>query len=195
MINQNFIYLAILVSFIGGLGYLIDTVKGKIVPNRVSWFLWALIPLVAFAAQISQNVSFLDASTAFMVGLMPLLIFIGSFLNKKSTWNISTFDFVCGGISLLGIGLWITTKIPNVAIILSLVSDTFASLPTFRKAYKAPFTENYGVFLAGVINTVIVLLALKSFDFKHMAFPLYIFINNEFFVALIVIRRSSLKRE
>ncbi len=193
MISQNFIYLAILVSFLGGLGYLIDTIKGNIVPNRVTWFLWAFIPLVAFVAQMSQGVTFLEASTAFMVGFMPLLIFISSLLKKRAVWTISFFDWICGGLSLLGLLFWIVTNEPNVAIIFSLVSDTFASLPTYVKAYKAPFTENYAVFLAGVINTIIVILSLSSFSFSHIAFPLYILINHALFVLIILWRRRVLK--
>lgn len=193
MISQNFIYLAIFISFLGGLGYLIDTIKGRIVPNRITWFLWAFIPLVAFVAQVSQGVTFLEASTAFMVGFIPLLIFISSLLKKKAVWSISFFDWVCGGLSLLGLLFWILTKEPNIAIVFSLISDTFASLPTYVKAYKAPFTENYVVFLAGVINTAIVILSLSSYNFSYIAFPLYILINHALFVLIILWRRRVLK--
>jgi hypothetical protein len=36
MINQNFVILGAIIAAIGSLSYLIDTVKGKVKPNRVS---------------------------------------------------------------------------------------------------------------------------------------------------------------
>jgi len=39
MINPNFVFLGVGLQFIGGLTYLIDTVKGKIKPNKISWLL------------------------------------------------------------------------------------------------------------------------------------------------------------
>jgi hypothetical protein len=56
MINPNFVYLGMLFQFAGGMSYLIDTVKGKIQPNRVSWTLFVLAPALAFFAQLQQGV-------------------------------------------------------------------------------------------------------------------------------------------
>ena len=52
MIDERFVIIGAFLSMIGQLTYAIDTVKGKIKPNRVTWFLWALIPLIAFVAEI-----------------------------------------------------------------------------------------------------------------------------------------------
>jgi hypothetical protein len=56
MLDEKFVILGIIVGFIGSLSYLIDTIKGKTKPNRVTWFLWALAPLIAFTAEIKQGV-------------------------------------------------------------------------------------------------------------------------------------------
>ena len=52
MIDERFVIIGAFLSMIAQLTYAIDTVKGKIKPNRVTWFLWALIPLIAFVAEI-----------------------------------------------------------------------------------------------------------------------------------------------
>lgn len=52
MLNENFVYVGVVLSFLGGLSYLIDTLKGKAKPNKVSWFVWALAPLIAFWATV-----------------------------------------------------------------------------------------------------------------------------------------------
>jgi hypothetical protein len=55
MLDSHFVILGAILNVIGGLSYLIDTIKGKAKPNRVTWFLWALAPLIAFTAELKQG--------------------------------------------------------------------------------------------------------------------------------------------
>lgn len=184
MINENFIFLGAAIGSIGGIFYLIDVLKGRVKPNRVSWFLWALAPLIAFTAQIQQGVG-LESVLTFSVGFIPLLIFIASFVNKKSEWKLTKFDFACGALSMLGIFLWLITKDANLAILFAIVADTLASIPTIVKSWKEPETENYWVFLGGIINSGVALLIIKDWNFATASFSLYIFILSILFTLLI----------
>lgn len=184
MINENFIFLGAAVGSIGGLFYLIDVLKGKVKPNRVSWFLWALAPLIAFTAQIQQGVG-LESVLTFSVGFIPLLIFIASFVNKKSEWKLTKFDFICGALSILGIFLWLITKDANLAILFAIIADTLASIPTIVKSWKEPETENYWVFLGGIINSGVALLIIKEWNFATASFSLYILVLSILFTLLI----------
>ncbi len=56
MLNQNFVIIGALIGTAGAIAYLTDTIKGKVKPNRVSFLLWAIAPMIAFAAQIKQGV-------------------------------------------------------------------------------------------------------------------------------------------
>ena len=79
MINQNFAIVAAVLSSIGGIGYLVYTLQGKVKPNKVTFFLWAFAALIAFFAEIKQGVG-VESLLTFSVGFLPLLIFIASFL-------------------------------------------------------------------------------------------------------------------
>ena len=105
MIDERFIFLGVALSFVGSLVYTILTIKGQAKPNRVSWFIWSLAPLIAFFAEVKQGVGIQSLAT-FVVGFGPLLTFIASFVNKKAYWKISKLDMICGGLSLVGLGLW-----------------------------------------------------------------------------------------
>lgn len=176
MISENFIYLGAVIFFFGSIGYFIDTIKGKVKPNKVTWFIWALAPIIAFAAQIKQGVG-LQSLLTFMIGFIPLLIFIASFVNKKSYWKIERFDLLCGFLSIIGLVLWQVTKIGNIAIFLSLISDFLAAWPTVVKSFKYPETENYVIYLTNSIFGLITLLTIKSWNFETYSFSLYIFIT------------------
>ena len=184
MIDERFIYLGVFLNLIGGLGYLIDTLKGQTKPNKVTWFFWALAPLIAFAAEIQQGVG-LSSLMTLSVGLSPLLIFFASFVNKKSHWKLTTFDIICGLLSLCGLILWSVTRVGNVAIAFSISADLLAAIPTFFKAIKAPETESSLIYLLSGINGVIALLTLQSWTFEFYAFPLYIVLFNIVFYPLI----------
>lgn len=175
MLNENFVFLGVLISVIGASSYLIDTIKGKVKPNRVSFFLWALAPLIAFAAEIKQGVGIQSLMT-FIVGFNPLLIFFASFVNKKAEWKLGSFDFICGGLSLIGLSLWYITADANLAIIFAVFADGLASLPTIVKSYNFPETERGWIYLTATINAAITLLTIKIWDFAHYGFPLNIFI-------------------
>lgn len=175
MLNEKFIILGALLSFYGGLSYLIDTIKGKAKPNRVSWFLWALAPMIAFAAEIQKGVGLTSLMT-FMVGFNPTMIVLASFINKKAYWKLSKMDYLYGAISVFAIIIWQITGEGNLAILFSILADGFASLPTVIKSYKEPETENSTIFLFGMVNAGITLLTIKTWTFAHWGFPIYILI-------------------
>ena len=177
MIHENFVFLGVLLNIIGSGSYLIDTIRGRVKPNKVTWLLWAIAPLVAFAAQISQGVGISSLMT-FSVGFLPLLIFLASFVNKKSHWAITKFDLICGGFSFIGIILWYLTRVGNVAIFFSIIADALAALPTIIKAYKEPETESAFAFLMAAIGTFITILTIPTWDFAHVGFILYILVAN-----------------
>lgn len=184
MIDERFIYLGFLLNFIGGIGYLIDTLNGKTKPNKITWFFWTLAPLIAFAAQIQQGVG-LSAWMTFSVGFSPLLIFIASFVNKQAEWKLTRFDIICGVFAVIGLLLWSFTRVGNIAIIFSIFADLIAAIPTFLKAWKAPETESSLIYLLSGINGAIALLVLQTWTFEYYGFPLYILLFNIVFYPLI----------
>jgi len=176
MIDERFVILGAILNLIGSASYAYATIKGKTKPNRVTWFLWALAPLIAFSASIKDGVG-LSALMTFMVGFGPLIVFISSFINKKSFWKISKLDVICGIISIVALVLWLMTSSGVLAISLSIIADLVAGIPTLIKAYKVPESEGSSyVFTFGAISAVITLLALPKFEFSYYAFPIYIFL-------------------
>lgn len=187
MLNQNFVIIGALIGAVGSLAYLIDTVRGKVKPNRVSFLLWSIAPLIAFAAQIKQGIG-LESLMTFSTGFLPLTTFIASFVNKKAEWKITRFDLVCGLLSILGLILWLVTKVGNIAITFSIVADALAAIPTLVKAYKYPDTELAWPWIATVVGVVLTLLTLKELTFANSGFIIYILIVNTIIFSLVQFR-------
>ena len=173
MIDQRFVLLGAAIGFAGGLSYFADTLRGRVRPNRVSWFLWSLAPLIAFAAEVRERVG-LPALMTLVVGVNPLLILAASFLSAGAAWKITRFDLACGFLSVAGLGLWYVTRQGDLAIVFSILADALAAVPTLVKAVRAPESESYIGFLGFGVSGAITLLALRRWTFANYAFPLYI---------------------
>ena len=177
MLSENFIWVALLINFFGTIIYLLGTLKGKVKPNKVTWLLWAINPLIAFAAEIHQQVG-IQSWLTFSIGFGPLLIFLASFVNKKAYWKITKADIICGLFSILGLSLWYLTRVGNLVIVFSIIADAFAALPTLYKAYHHPKTENFWSFLTASISGGITIFTIRYWNFETYAFPIYIFLIN-----------------
>jgi hypothetical protein len=187
MLHQYFVIIGTLIGAMGALAYLIDTVKGKVKPNRVSFLLWSIAPLIAFAAQVKQGVG-LESLMTFSTGFLPMTTFIASFVNKKAEWKVTRFDLICGFLSIVGLILWMITKVGNIAIFFSIVADGLAAVPTIVKSYKYPDTELAWPWIATTFGVVLTLLTINGLTFANSGFIIYILLVNTLIFSLVQFR-------
>ncbi|HMB23196.1 MAG: hypothetical protein ACM33V_06180 [Chloroflexota bacterium] len=187
MLDPKFVIVGTLIGAVGALAYLVDTVKGNVKPNRVSFLLWSIAPFIAFAAQIKQGVG-LESLMTFSTGFLPIMTFAASFVNKKAEWKITRFDLLCGFLSIIGLVLWLITKVGNIAIFFSIVADGLAAIPTVVKAYKYPDTELAWPWIATVVGVILTLLTLREWTFANSGFIIYILIINTIIFSLVQFR-------
>jgi hypothetical protein len=188
MIDARFAILAATITVAGSAVYALDTVRGNTQPNRVSWMLWTVAPLIAFAAELSQGVG-LQALLTFAIGFGPLLVVIASFLDPKAYARVTPFDVMCGALSIIALVAWAVTGTGDVAIFFSIMSDFFGAVPTLRKSYRDPESEHAIAFLGGVTGSVITLLTIQSDDwnFASWGFPVYVILASGA-IALLILR-------
>lgn len=185
------VILSALISIAGSSAYIRDTLAGKTKPNRITWSMWAVAPLIGSAAAIAANADFWATSRIFLAGFMPLLIFAASFFNSQSYWKLNVFDLLCGAFSLLALLVWIAVDSPRLAILLTALADGFALLPTLRKAWKFPETETGITFLAGLIAVLLVLPSIPHWNIENSAFQIYLITANTLLVLTIYRRRLT----
>ena len=117
--------------------------RGDARPNRVSWLMWAIAPLIATAAEAAKGVTW-AAVPVFMSGFIPVIVFAFSFVTKNAYWKTSPFDYACGACSALALALGAVTREPNVAILFAIASDALAGVPTVIKSWRHPESESGG---------------------------------------------------
>jgi hypothetical protein len=184
VLNVHFVFLGAAVGIVGALSYAVDTVRGRTQPNRVTWLLWAVAPLLAFAVEVDKGVG-LQSLLTFTVGFGPLLVFAASFVNPQSVWKLSRLDYTCGALSIGGTIGWLVTREGLVALAAAVVADALAGLPTVIKSWRRPESESAGVYVGSCINAVIALLTVKHVTAYVVTFPLYIAVLAFFQTALV----------
>jgi len=183
------VVLGALISIIGASAYIRDTLRGKTKPNRVSWMMWALAPLVGTAAAISAGADIWATVRIFLAGFLPLIVFFVSFVNPKSFWELTPFDLLCGLFSLLALIAWIVIDAPRSAILLAAIGDGFALLPTLRKAWKYPETETGFTYIMSLLSTLIILPSIPVWNIENSAFQIYLLIANTLLIFSIYRKR------
>jgi len=191
VLDPRFVIFASLFNLVGSAVYAYKTFKGETKPNRVTWLLWMLVPMIAFFAELQEGVG-LQALMTFMIGFGPLIVFIASFLNKQSYWQISKLDWVCGILSVVALLAWKVSGHGDIAIGFSVLADALAGLPTLIKSLKNPQSEHYAPYLASAISAGITLLTISNWTFAYYAFPAYILLFGLGVAAIIRFRLGRL---
>jgi len=178
------VFAGIIINILGTLAYIKSTIKGVTKPNRTTWLLWGIAPLIATAAAFTDGVR-LATLPVLMTGLLPLSVFAASFVNPKSYWKLEKFDYLCGICAFLGLILWGVIKEPILAIIFAIISDTFAALPTLVKSWKYPETETSTPYITSMLSALTSFLVIKTWNSSAYAFPAYlVFMSSLIILAL-----------
>ncbi len=147
-----------IIEVIANIPYILNVLNGKSKPNLASWSTWtllnAIIVVSAFAAGSAINTVVLGIS--FFVGSSTVLL-IALF---KGTRKYTLFDGVCQFVALLGVVLWQLSNNPNIALLLVVIVDIFAFIPTARHAYLYPSEETWITYcISGVMAIALTALA------------------------------------
>lgn len=172
------VILSVCISVVGSLAYIRDTLAGKSKPNRVSWFLWAVVPLLGAGAALSLQADAWATVRVIVSGLVPLLVFIISFINPNAYWKLSKFDLICGVVSVLALAIWVIIGLPLISILLLALADGFAALPTLIKAWRFPETETGLTYLASLVAVILVLPSIPVWNIENSAFQIYLLVAN-----------------
>ena len=177
MLPEYFAIIGAIIGSLGGFYYLYETVVGRTQPNRVTWLLWGVFPMVIFVAQRSQGVESLSW-TSFVAGFTPLLIVAASFFNPNAYWKSEPRDFYLMAAAIVGIILWAVTANPILALLFSLLADLLAGIPTLIKSYRHPHSESWIAYAISAFGFGMSLLSVQTYDVENTAFVAYVFIFN-----------------
>jgi uncharacterized membrane protein AbrB (regulator of aidB expression) len=177
MLPDYFAMIGAIIGSLGGFYYLYETIAGKAQPNRITWLLWGIFPMVIFVAQRAQGVEGVSWAS-FAAGFTPLLVFAASFFNQNAYWKSQPRDYYLMAAAILGLILWAVTDKPNLALLFSLLADVLASIPTLIKSYRHPHSESWIAYAVSAFGFGMSFLSIQTYHFENALFVAYVFILN-----------------
>lgn len=174
-----------IISLIGTVPYIRDTIRGYTKPRVASWLVWGILTGIAAAASFSQGHTPAGALAACMT-LSCLLVTVLA-LKKTGSASLEKFDIGCLAAALAGAILWQWFNSPEIAVLAVVAIDAVASLPTIRHAYRAPDEETLFEFVMAGLASIVALAATTDFAITAVLYPLYIIVF-DFTVATLIIR-------
>lgn len=189
-IKQVLAAIAIVMSFISYVPYIRDILKGKTKPHAFTWLIWTILSIVGFAAQISDNAGPGAYMNLVNITIGIYIIFVG--FKYKS--NIVKSDYISLIVSLLTIPLWIITKNPLWSIILIIIIDIFAFIPTVRKSLINPYSETIETYFINSFKHLLSISALTRYTPITSLYSSYLVFINSVFGIILIIRRKQIKK-
>jgi hypothetical protein len=163
--------------------YIITTLQGKTKPNRATWGIWSILSIVISASYYSSGA--INTIWLPIFGAIGQIIIVALSI-KYGEGGFSVFDRFC----LLGVAvsllLWWQFSSPIIALMCNILIDFLGALPTIRKSYYEPETENTLTWILYLAASTLNLFALEHWSFALSAFPLYIFFINVVIVTVLL---------
>lgn len=179
---------AIALTFIGYFPYIKSIIKKQTKPHFYSWLVWTLDGLVIFGLQFTNGAgagSYVVLSATLLSTTVLILTLLDK--NKKKPTKSDTIFLV---LALIALGLWLVAKQPLLSAILIMAVDVSGFIPTIRKSWINPYSENINFYLINTVRFAFAFFALKEYTLITVLYPVVWFINNGGFVGMLSFRRK-----
>jgi hypothetical protein len=175
MYSSIFAIISAIILIFGGPSYLTDILKGKTKPERVTWFIWSILGIIAFFSQLQLGAHWslvyvgLDAAGNVLVFCLSLKYGVGGW----ARWDMTALS-----IASLGVLVSIIAHAPLIALSGVILADAAGAVLTIRKAYKNPGSETVITWLA--IGTAALLSAFSVGRLRPvlLLYPLYLVLSS-----------------
>lgn len=172
-IHTIFGILAGIVSGAAAIPYIIAIIRNTTEPHPVTWWLWAAIGLITLLTYQATGAG-TTMARAIVNFVSPTIIAILSI--KYWDGTITRFDWICFVLSVLSLVVWLVSGSAVWGLMLSLLADTFAVLPTYRKLWIDPKSESIVSWSVNTVGNIFNVLAIKVWVLGIVILPLYLLV-------------------
>lgn len=180
--------LAVILTFVGYIPYIRDTLAGKTKPHAYTWLIWSFISGVAFALQVSDKGG---VGTFVTLAAAVVCFFIFCLSLRKGTKDITRSDTIFLCLSLVATGVWLFAEQPVISIILLSLIDILGFLPTIRKSWNKPHEETLESYILNTFRFCLAIFALQRYTIITVLYPIIWVVANGLFSLMLIIRRKK----
>ncbi len=175
-------------TFLAYIPYYRDILRGKTHPHVYSWGLWGLLTVLIVALQIAGG-----AGPAIWVTVAAGLLCIGVVVLslKRGNKDITTSDTITAILSLVAIGFWLIANQPVLSIVLVVIADLLAFVPTVRKSWNKPYSETLSLYITNTLRFSLAILAVENYTILSTLWIAAWAAANAVFSIILIVRRRQ----
>ena len=132
-----------------------------------TWIVWMISSILLLASCHALNVP-VWMPLGFLGGNVVTLTLL---LIKKAPVRWSRLDSICVTIAILSVIPWLFFSLPVITITILLAMDFMGAVPTARKVYYEPWTEDKLSWAIWGMGFVLNMLAVSELSYTQLAYP------------------------
>lgn len=183
---------------VSGLGYCaVAAVWGNSRPHVYSWLIWTIVNAVAWYNQWTHGAGAGAWSTLVMTILSGVVFLIAAYqyISRISDDKITPVDQWCLAGAFISIVFLMIFKAGPASIVVAVITDALAFIPTLKKAWTAPGSETSANYLINTLRHIIALFAMQSYNFVTLLFPVSLIFLNALTVGIMLLRKNQKEAE
>jgi hypothetical protein len=187
-----------IISLAAFVPYILSILRGETKPNRASWLIWTVVGgMLAVSYRESGAGDAIWVPVSYVVG--PLATFIASLrYNDGEGW--SGLNKLCIIASAGSFVLWLVLfsffgknpGVPLTVMYINIFIDGMGALPTLRKSFHEPESEDRLTWALFITGNTLNLLAVDYWSVETGSYPLYMFVVSGM-IAFLVISRFGVR--
>ncbi len=181
--------IAVFLTFAAYIPYYRDILSGKTQPHLYSWALWSLLTILLVALQIVGGAGAASWVTI-AAGILCIGVVVLSYTSSKK--DITSSDTIVAILSLLAMCFWLIAKQPIISILLVILADGLAFIPTIRKSWINPYSETLSLYATNALRFFLALAAVEKYTFLSTSWIIFWAMGNALFSLMLVIRRKQI---
>lgn len=179
-----------LLEFLAFILYYVSIIQGKTRPNRATWFVLTVVgALIAMSYYASGARETLWVPLSYAIG--PLIAFLLSIPYGEGGFTL--FDRWCLFACFVSIVFWKVSHSSEITLFFSMLIDFFGLLPTIKKSYLDPASEDRAAWSVTSLSNFMNIFAVGSWTFVIGFYPVYMFLVNGVVTLLLFLRKDRMK--
>ncbi len=147
---------------------IISTVKGKLHPHPVTWFVMSLSKGISGVILLFNDAG--PGAWGLMFGATcSMVVAILSFVKYRKFSRFSRNDVIFLCLALISLILWLFSQdLAVISVILLTVSSVLGFVPTFTKTWKRPRSESLYTWSLFLLLAILGMIATANWDFVNI---------------------------
>lgn len=170
--------------------YIAAILRGKVKPERASWFIWSVLTAMGFFSQLAVGAT----HSLWLPGVQGIGVIIVFLLSIRygfgGLMRRDVVTLVLAGVILI---VWYFTKNAAMATYLTVLIDAMGAWLTVWKAYEHPHTETWITWALSGTGGLCALLSVGTLNAAVLSYPAYIAVANFAVVVAIILGKHRVK--